>query len=79
MVRGDGRTVAMHTEALARKQRVINVYVALARLVADRAAAAGRLDPEAGARVEAGLHGHVEARSPTSGWSCSEAGAACAG
>src|SRR4029450_11821337 len=58
-VRGDGRTVAMHTEALARKQRVINVYVALARLVADRAAAAGRLDPEARARVEAGLHGHV--------------------
>jgi predicted short-subunit dehydrogenase-like oxidoreductase (DUF2520 family) len=59
-VRGDGRTVAMHTEALARKQKVINVYVALARLVADRAAAAGRLDPEARARVEAGLHGHVE-------------------
>jgi predicted short-subunit dehydrogenase-like oxidoreductase (DUF2520 family) len=59
-VRGDGRTVAMHTEALARKQKVINVYVALARLVADRAAAAGRLDPEARGRVEAGLHGHVE-------------------
>ena len=59
-VRGDGRTVAMHTEALARKQKVINVYVALARLVADRAAAAGRLDPEARARVEAGLHGQVE-------------------
>jgi predicted short-subunit dehydrogenase-like oxidoreductase (DUF2520 family) len=59
-VRGDGRTVAMHTEALARKQKVVNVYVALARLVADRAAAAGRLDPEARARVEAGLHGHVE-------------------
>jgi predicted short-subunit dehydrogenase-like oxidoreductase (DUF2520 family) len=59
-VRGDGRTVAMHAEALTRKQRVINVYVALARLVADRAAAAGRLDPEARARVEAGLHGHVE-------------------
>jgi predicted short-subunit dehydrogenase-like oxidoreductase (DUF2520 family) len=55
-----GLTVAMHTEALARKQKVINVYVALARLVADRAAAAGRLDPEARARVEAGLHGHVE-------------------
>ena len=50
-VRGDGRTVAMHTEALARKQKVINVYVALARLVADRAAAAGRLDPEAGGRL----------------------------
>jgi predicted short-subunit dehydrogenase-like oxidoreductase (DUF2520 family) len=59
-VRGDGRTVAMHTEALARKQKVINVYVALARLVADRAAAAGRLDPEARARVEAGLRGPVE-------------------
>jgi predicted short-subunit dehydrogenase-like oxidoreductase (DUF2520 family) len=59
-VRGDGRTVAMHTEALARKQKVINVYIALARLVADRAAAAGRLDPEAHGRVEAGLQGHVE-------------------
>ena len=59
-VRGDGRTVAMHTEALARKQKVINVYAALARLVADRAAAAGRLDPEARARVEAGLQGQVE-------------------
>jgi predicted short-subunit dehydrogenase-like oxidoreductase (DUF2520 family) len=59
-VRGDGRTVAMHAEAIARKQRVVNVYVALARLVADRAAAAGRLDPEAHRRVEAGLHGHVE-------------------
>jgi predicted short-subunit dehydrogenase-like oxidoreductase (DUF2520 family) len=59
-VRGDGRTVAMHAEALARKQKVVNVYVALARLVADRAAAAGRLDPEARRRVEAGLHGHPE-------------------
>jgi predicted short-subunit dehydrogenase-like oxidoreductase (DUF2520 family) len=59
-VRGDGRTVAMHVEALARKQKVINVYVALARLVADRAAAAGRLDPEARGRVEAGLYGHME-------------------
>ena len=56
-VRGDGRTVAMHTEALARKQRVINAYVAVARLVADRAAAAGRLDPEARRRVEAALRG----------------------
>jgi predicted short-subunit dehydrogenase-like oxidoreductase (DUF2520 family) len=63
-VRGDGRTVAMHAEALARKQKVINVYVALARLVADRAAAAGRLDPEARGRVEAGLHGHVEGEEP---------------
>jgi predicted short-subunit dehydrogenase-like oxidoreductase (DUF2520 family) len=59
-VRGDGRTVAMHAEALARKQKVVNVYVALARLVADRAAAAGRLDPEARRRVEAGLHGQPE-------------------
>jgi predicted short-subunit dehydrogenase-like oxidoreductase (DUF2520 family) len=63
-VRGDGRTVAMHVEALARKQKVINVYVALARLVADRAAAAGRLDPEARGRVEAGLHGHIEGEEP---------------
>jgi len=54
-VRGEGRTVGMHTEALARKQRVIKVYAALARLVADRAAAAGRLDPEARRRVEAAL------------------------
>ncbi|HZA81895.1 MAG TPA: DUF2520 domain-containing protein, partial [Actinomycetes bacterium] len=59
-VRGEGRTVAMHAEALARKHKVMSVYVALARLVADRAAAAGRLDPEARARVEAGLHGHVD-------------------
>jgi predicted short-subunit dehydrogenase-like oxidoreductase (DUF2520 family) len=63
-VRGDGRTVAMHAEALARKQKVMNVYVALARLVADRAAAAGRLDPEARRRVEAGLSGHVEGEEP---------------
>ncbi|HEV8652188.1 MAG TPA: DUF2520 domain-containing protein [Actinomycetes bacterium] len=56
-VRGDGRTVAMHTESLARKQKVINVYAAVARLVADRAAAAGRLDPEARRRVEAALRG----------------------
>jgi predicted short-subunit dehydrogenase-like oxidoreductase (DUF2520 family) len=56
-VRGDGRTVAMHAEALARKERVANVYVALARLVANRAAAAGRLEPEARRRVEAALGG----------------------
>jgi len=56
-VRGEGRTVGMHVEALARKQRVIKVYAALARLVADRAAAAGRLDPEARRRVEAALQG----------------------
>jgi len=56
-VRGDGRTVAMHTEALARKQKVVNAYVAVARLVADRAAAAGRLDPEAHHRVDAALRG----------------------
>ena len=59
-VRGDGRTVAMHTEALARKQKIVNVYVAVARLVADRAAAAGRLDPDARRRIEAGLQGEVE-------------------
>jgi predicted short-subunit dehydrogenase-like oxidoreductase (DUF2520 family) len=54
-VRGDGRTVAMHAEALARKEKVVNVYVALARLVAHRAAAAGRLEPEARRRVDAAL------------------------
>jgi predicted short-subunit dehydrogenase-like oxidoreductase (DUF2520 family) len=59
-VRGEARTVAMHAEALARKHKVVSVYAALARLVADRAAAAGRLDPEARRRVEAGLQGHVE-------------------
>src|ERR671930_91813 len=59
-VRGDGRTVAMHTEALARKQKIVNVYVAVARLVADRAAAAGRLDPDARRTIEAGLQGEVE-------------------
>jgi predicted short-subunit dehydrogenase-like oxidoreductase (DUF2520 family) len=58
-VRGDGRTVAMHAEALARKEKVVNVYVALARLVANRAAAAGRLDPEARHRVEAALGGQL--------------------
>jgi predicted short-subunit dehydrogenase-like oxidoreductase (DUF2520 family) len=59
-VRGDGRTVAMHAEALARKEKVVNVYVALARLVANRAAAAGRLDPEARHRVEAALGGQLD-------------------
>jgi predicted short-subunit dehydrogenase-like oxidoreductase (DUF2520 family) len=59
-VRGDGRTVAMHAEALARKEKVVNVYVALARLVANRAAAAGRLDPDARRRVEAALGGQVD-------------------
>jgi predicted short-subunit dehydrogenase-like oxidoreductase (DUF2520 family) len=59
-VRGDGRTVAMHAEALARKEKVVNVYVALARLVANRAAAAGRLDPDARRRVEAALGGEVD-------------------
>ncbi|HEX6674719.1 MAG TPA: Rossmann-like and DUF2520 domain-containing protein [Actinomycetes bacterium] len=59
-VRGDGRTVAMHAEALARKEKVVNVYVALARLVANRAAAAGRLDPDARRRVEAALGGQLD-------------------
>jgi predicted short-subunit dehydrogenase-like oxidoreductase (DUF2520 family) len=59
-VRGDGRTVAMHAEALARKEKVVNVYVALARLVANRAAAAGRLDPDARRRVENALGGQLD-------------------
>lgn len=59
-VRGDGRTVAMHAEALARKEKVLNVYVALARLVAHRAAAAGRLDPDARHRVETALGGQLD-------------------
>src|SRR6266545_2969311 len=65
-VRGEARTVAMHAEALARKHKIVNVYAALARLVVDRAAAAGRLDPEARRRVEAGLQGHVEGQTEDS-------------
>jgi predicted short-subunit dehydrogenase-like oxidoreductase (DUF2520 family) len=57
-VRGEGRTIGMHVEALARKQRLVKVYAALARLIGDRAAAAGRLDPDARRRVEAALQGH---------------------
>jgi predicted short-subunit dehydrogenase-like oxidoreductase (DUF2520 family) len=64
-VRGDGRTVAMHAEALARKEKVLNVYVALARLVANRAAAAGRLDPDARRRVEAALGGQLDSGEDT--------------
>jgi predicted short-subunit dehydrogenase-like oxidoreductase (DUF2520 family) len=56
-VRGEGRTIGMHVEALARKQRLVKVYAALARLIVDRAAAAGRLDPDARRRVEAALQG----------------------
>jgi predicted short-subunit dehydrogenase-like oxidoreductase (DUF2520 family) len=56
-VRGEGRTIGMHVEALARKQRLVKVYAALARLVGDRASAAGRLDPDARRRVEAALQG----------------------
>jgi predicted short-subunit dehydrogenase-like oxidoreductase (DUF2520 family) len=56
-VRGEGRTIGMHVEALARKQRLVKVYAALARLIGDRASAAGRLDPDARRRVEAALQG----------------------
>ena len=59
-VRGEGRTIGMHVEALARKQRLVKVYTALARLIGDRAAAAGRLDPDARRRVEAALQGQDE-------------------
>jgi predicted short-subunit dehydrogenase-like oxidoreductase (DUF2520 family) len=54
-VRGDGRTVALHLEALARRNKIAQVYAGLARLVADRAAGAGRLSPEAWHRVAAVL------------------------
>jgi predicted short-subunit dehydrogenase-like oxidoreductase (DUF2520 family) len=54
-VRGDGRTVALHLEALERRHKVQNVYAALARLVGDRAAASGRLGPETRRRIEAAL------------------------
>jgi predicted short-subunit dehydrogenase-like oxidoreductase (DUF2520 family) len=54
-VRGDGRTVAMHLEALAHRPKVVGVYRSLARLVGDRAASAGRLSPEARRRIDAAL------------------------
>ena len=54
-VRGDGRTVAMHLEALERRAKLQSVYAALARLVGDRAASAGRLDTETRRRIEAAL------------------------
>jgi predicted short-subunit dehydrogenase-like oxidoreductase (DUF2520 family) len=59
-VRGEGRTIGMHVEALVRKQRLVKVYAALARLIVDRAAAAGRLDPDARRRVEAALQGQQD-------------------
>jgi predicted short-subunit dehydrogenase-like oxidoreductase (DUF2520 family) len=59
-VRGEGRTIGMHVEALARKQRLAKVYGALARLIVDRAAATGRLDPDARRRVEAALQGQQD-------------------
>lgn len=60
-VRGDGRTVALHVEALARRNKLAQVYADLARLVADRAAGAGRLSPEAWHRVAAVLDESVGA------------------
>jgi predicted short-subunit dehydrogenase-like oxidoreductase (DUF2520 family) len=54
-VRGDGRTVALHLEALARRHKVQTVYAALAKLVGDRAAAAGQLDPDTRRRIEGAL------------------------
>jgi predicted short-subunit dehydrogenase-like oxidoreductase (DUF2520 family) len=54
-VRGDGRTVALHLEALARRHKVQAVYAALAKLVGDRAATAGQLDPETRRRIEGAL------------------------
>jgi predicted short-subunit dehydrogenase-like oxidoreductase (DUF2520 family) len=59
-VRGEGRTIGMHVEALARKQRLVKVYASLARLIVERAAAAGRLAPEARRRVEAALQGQQD-------------------
>jgi predicted short-subunit dehydrogenase-like oxidoreductase (DUF2520 family) len=47
VARGDAGTVAAHLEALAAAApEVLPAYVAMARLTADRALAAGRLDPE---------------------------------
>jgi predicted short-subunit dehydrogenase-like oxidoreductase (DUF2520 family) len=54
-VRGDGRTIAMHLEGLAHRPKVVEAYTGLARLVADRAATAGRLTPEARRRINAAL------------------------
>jgi predicted short-subunit dehydrogenase-like oxidoreductase (DUF2520 family) len=52
--RGDAGTVRAHLEVLARvAPEVLPAYVAMARLTADRALAAGRLDPHAaGALLE---------------------------
>jgi predicted short-subunit dehydrogenase-like oxidoreductase (DUF2520 family) len=48
VARGDARTVAAHLEALsAAAPEARAAYVAMARLTADRALAAGRLDPAA--------------------------------
>ena len=48
VARGDARTVAAHLEVLARTAPEARAaYVAMARLTADRALAAGLLDPEA--------------------------------
>lgn len=48
VARGDAGTVAAHLEALrASASGVVPAYVALARLTADRALSAGRLDPTA--------------------------------
>jgi len=59
-VRGDGRTVALHLEALERRSKVQAVYAALARLVGDRAAAVGQLPPETRSRVDAALDAGAE-------------------
>jgi predicted short-subunit dehydrogenase-like oxidoreductase (DUF2520 family) len=46
VARGDAGTVAAHLDALRRAApEAVPAYVAMARLTADRALAAGRLDP----------------------------------
>jgi predicted short-subunit dehydrogenase-like oxidoreductase (DUF2520 family) len=52
--RGDAGTVRAHLDVLAKvAPEVLPAYVAMARLTADRALAAGRLDPHAaGALLE---------------------------
>jgi predicted short-subunit dehydrogenase-like oxidoreductase (DUF2520 family) len=45
VARGDARTVAAHLQALSTRPEARAAYVAMARLTADRALAAGRLDP----------------------------------
>jgi predicted short-subunit dehydrogenase-like oxidoreductase (DUF2520 family) len=61
--RGDAGTVRAHVEVLAAvAPEVLSAYVAMARLTADRALAAGRLDPNAAGDLLAVLGGQGQPR-----------------